>query len=210
MKNSTKIIIAITALILVACGKSESADKTVANSASEKKALVEASSSPLSSREPSMNASPLGIELGYANLAGVKQVLGKQTNLTEVGTNEHSGGVMLVSDGQGLGVEGLTKLVAIFDKTKTLVAVVMTMPKNVNSTYSKLSEKYKTVSNNIDLFMGNGSAKLEKGDSWVMIEAPHLSFQMDVMYATKGFMADVERDNEDSRAKKEQEQKSKL
>lgn len=117
---------------------------------------------------------------------------------------------MLVSDGQGLGVEGLTKLVAIFDKTKTLVAVVMTMPKNVNSTYSKLSEKYKTVSNNIDLFMGNGSAKLEKGDSWVMIEAPHLSFQMDVMYATKGFMADVERDNEDSRAKKEQEQKSKL
>jgi len=124
--------------------------------------------------------------------------------------SQRTGGKILMSDGQGLGVDGLTKFIAVFDKSETLVAVIMTMPKNVNSTYSKLSEKYKPVSKNVDEFMGFGTAKLEKGDSFIVLEAPHLSFAMDVVYATKEFMATSERNTAETRAKNEQEQKDKL
>lgn len=210
MSFMNKVLVLLLALILAACGKTEATEKASPVEGSGKAAQSEPVSGPRVSREPALNASPLGVEIGYANLSGVKQKLGSMSKLTEAGKSDHTGGVILTSDGQGFGVDGLSQLLAIFDKNETLVAVVMTMPKKVNDTYSKLAKKYTPVSKNIDSFMGNGSAKLEKGDSLVMIEAPHLSFTMDVVYATKTFMADFERNTAEAQAKKEQEQKDKL
>ena len=207
------VLVMLFALTLVACGKTEESGKADQKSSSDVPAnavQTVQTSGPRVSRDPALNASPLGIEIGYANLDGVKQKLGSVTNLTEAGISDHTGGVILASNGQGLGVDGLSKFLAVFDKSETLVAVVMTMPKNVNDAYSKLSQKYTPVSNNIDEFMGNGSAKLQKGDTFVVIEAAHLSFEMSVVYATKEFFATAERNTAEAKAKKEQEQKDKL
>ena len=213
MRLKNTVLILSLALIVAACGKttaSEKSDPASSETAVGKTSQTEAPSGPRVSREPALNASPLGLEIGYANLSGVKQKLGSMTSLSEAGTSEHTGGKIFSSDGQGLGVDGLSKFITVFDKSETLVAVIMTMPKNVDSTYSKLSEKYKPVSKNVDEFMGYGSAKLEKGDSLIILEAPHLSFAMDVVYATKEFMATSERNAAAAKAKKEQEQKDKL
>jgi hypothetical protein len=210
MSFMNKVLVLLLALILAACGKTEATEKASSVEGSGKAAQSEPVSSPRVSREPALNASPLGVEIGYANLSGFKQKLGSMSKLTEAGKSDHTGGVILTSDGQGLGVDGLSQLLAIFDKNETLVAVVMTLPKKVNDTYSKLAQKYTPVSNNINSFMDNGSAKLDKGDSLIMIEAPHLSFTMDVVYATKTFMADFERNTAEAQAKKQQEQKDKL
>ncbi len=222
------VLVMLFSVVLVACQKSDangSADnKNNPDSGSSKpaqtapsanpgvspSAQTEPASGPRISREPAINASPLGIEIGYANLEGVKQKFKGVTKLVSAGTSDHTGGAILQSDGEGLGVEGLERLIAIFDKNGTLVAVTMTMPKSVKDTYSKLSQKYTTVSNNIDQFMDYGSAKLQKGDSFVIVEADHLSFKMTVVYATKEFLNTVEHNTAEAEAKKEQEQKDKL
>lgn len=200
-------------LTLAACDKTEASSKSehqLSSDAAANSLHTEQASSPLVTREPALNAAPLGVEIGYANLAGVKQKIGSMTNLIDAGKSDHTGGVILDSNGQGLGVDGLSRFVVIFDKSGTLVAILMTMPKDVNDIYSKLSQKYTPVSKNIDEFMGNGSAKLQKGDSLVMIDAPHLSFQMTVAYVTKEFLATAERNTEAANGKKQQEQKDKF
>lgn len=219
-----KIGIILCVVLLAACSKAETADKSSASAAgSDKATQVQAApvvgdtqagnkpdAGPLVSRNPLMNAAPLGLEVGYANLAGVKQKLGGIASLNNTGSNMHSGGVMLESNGQGLGVEGLSHVLLVFDKNETLIAVVMRMRKDLNATYRKLADKYKTVNRNIDEFMGNGNAKLEKGDSWIVVDAPHLSFDMEVIYSKKDFMETVNRNNAEAQSKKEQAQKDSL
>lgn len=67
------------------------------------------------------------------------------------------------------------------------------MKKSPVTVYKTLSGKYKTVSNKIDSFMNYGSARLVKGDSFIEIDAPHLSLSMEVRYLTKAFMAPTTR-----------------
>lgn len=213
MKLVSIIMITVLAISLSACGKPASTANENKSSAAEpsvKTAQAEQTNPPKVSRDPEINAAPLGLEIGYANLSGVKQKIGSMTKLQDAGMNEHSGGVMLASDGQGLGIDGLTKFVAIFDKSETLVAIDMNFPKDTKGTYSKLSSKYKPIENRIDQFMGYGTAKLEKGDSWVIVDAPHLSFVMDVLYTTKTFFATAMQESADAKTKKDQEQKNKL
>lgn len=208
-----KVFLLSLSLMVSACGKTAATDKNAqvpADASAVQSVQTAAVAGPRITREPALNAAPLGLEIGYANLAGVKQKIGGVTSLSESGVSDVTGGKIFSSDGQGLGVDGLTKFVAVFDKADVLVAVVMSMPKDVNSTYSKLAEKYKPVSTNIDSFMGYGSAKLAKGDSFVILEAPHLSFAMDVVYATKDFLATSERNAAEAQAKNEKEQKDKL
>src|SRR5450830_1128177 len=75
------------------------------------------------------NAAPLALELGVATQAQVRQQLGGQTQLADGGTNQYSGGEMLKGDGEGLGIEGLSEILFIFDASDKLAAVLMTLPK---------------------------------------------------------------------------------
>lgn len=167
-------------------------------------------SAPIVSRDQPQNAAPLGIEVGYANLAGVKAKLGVITKLEDRGTNQYTGGPMLVSGGDGAGVDGLSQLVLIFDKNNILAGILMTLPKDPKGVFAKLSGKYHAVDNKIDNFMNNGYAKLEKGESVVEVDAPHLSFQMEVRYLTKQLLADFQRQSAEDEARKHQEQTNKL
>jgi len=60
------------------------------------------------------NPAPLGLELGVATFAQVKQALNTKTRLTDAGTNAYSSGKMLKGDGTGLEIEGLSEITLIF------------------------------------------------------------------------------------------------
>lgn len=162
------------------------------------------------SREPPSNAAPLGLEVGFANISGVRATIGSITELQDQGTNQFSGGSMLRSDGAGLGVDGLSNLVLIFDKADVLVGVIMTLPKAPTDMLKKLSTKYSVADNRIDSFMDNGYARLTKGDSLVEIDAPHLSFTMEVRYLTNQLMADFQAQSAAQKAARERQQTDKM
>jgi len=131
------------------------------------------------------NASPLGLEVGVATLSQVQKQIGSQTRLKSTGTNKYSGGKMFEADGDGLNVEGVKNVTFIFDPGDVLVGVLVTMPKDPKSLVAMFSGKYKLVNNRVDNFMNNGSAVFTKGDTVIDIDAPHLSFDMEVRYLSK-------------------------
>jgi hypothetical protein len=131
------------------------------------------------------NVAPLGLEVGVVDLATVKAKLSGQTRLRDAGTNKWTGGPMLRSDGDGLEVEGLQGILFIFGQDQKLDGVVMTLGKDrLKEVLAALRKKYKTVRENIP-FVGDTSATYRQGDSLVRVEAPHLSFSMEVLYLSQ-------------------------
>ena len=165
--------------------------------------------SPLS-QASGQNAAPFGMELGVATLAQVRQEIGDSSPLEDEGINKYTEGKMVSTDGRGLGVEGVQSVLFIFDKSEVLAGVIVTMPKDPVRIFKMLSNKYKVVSNKIDSFMNFGSARLEKGASVVEINAPHLSFAMEVRYLTKSFVAAHNRIVQEEAAEKERRKASAL
>lgn len=152
------------------------------------------------------NAAPFGQELGVATYAQVKQQLSGKTHLADAGTNKFSSGKMLQGEGDGLGIDGLSEVTFIFDRTDKLAGVLMTLPKeSFKSTLKALSAKYALVSSEVP-FVGNASAKLKQGDSVIELNAPHLSFTMEVMYLTNGLKQAFQRQSSSERAVKEKRQ----
>lgn len=148
------------------------------------------------------NAAPLGFELGVAKFNEVQSVLSPQTKVSDAGLNKYTEGKMLVAAPAGLGIEGLREINFIFDKSDVLSGVVMTMQKDPKGLVRMLSKKYKLVSNKIDNFMNYGSARFEKGDSIIEINAPHLSSNMHVMYVTKSLNAAFNKASNDEESSK--------
>ncbi len=152
------------------------------------------------------NAVPLGLELGVATYAQVKQQMSGKTSLSDAGTNKYSGGKMLQGDGNGLGIEGISEVTFIFDQSDKLAAVLMTLPKeSFQKTLSALSGKYKLIEKQTP-FVGDASAKLQQGDSVIEISAPHMSFQLTVSYLTKSLKQAFKQQAGSERAAKEKRQ----
>jgi len=103
MKVQQIILIAMLPAVLVACGKSDAKNTVVVPSNAPDtmnksvQVTAEKISGPRISRDPVLNAAPLGVEVGYANREGVKEKLGGLTKFMEQGTSEYSGGLVLFS-----------------------------------------------------------------------------------------------------------------
>lgn len=165
------------------------------------------------------NALPLGLEIGVATYAQVKKEAGSQTRLAEAGTNRYSGGRMLKGNGAGLEVEGLSEIVFIFDSTDRLAGVLMTLPKQdgmgdlrnggFQKTLKALSGKYKLVDKRVP-FVGDAFARLKQGDSVIELEAPHLSFTMELRYMTTALQKAFLQGSANENTEKERRQASRL
>ena len=165
-------------------------------------------------RTPAVNATPLEMEVGYANYADFLVLLSHATKWTPAGINVHTHGLMYESDGDGLGIDGLTHAKLIFDLKTTLQGVVLTFPlgpgrKGATADMARsLGKKYKLVAKDYESFLDYGTFRFEKGDSIVMVNSPHLSFEMTVIYATqelyeanKKKLADDERQSQEHKDK---------
>lgn len=154
------------------------------------------------------NAAPLGLEIGAATAAQVKAKLGGTTSLSELGKNKFTEGVMLGGDGGGLGVDGLKQITFIFGKDDVLQAVLMTLEKDFNRTFEMLRKKYTLVSKQIP-FVGDSYARFSQGASAVVLDAPHLSFEMTLRYISSAFdqAYKARAKADDNRHEREQEEK---
>jgi hypothetical protein len=138
-----------------------------------------------------LNAAPLGLEIGHANLVGAKAKLGDA--LQNAGTNEYTHGPMFRTGGAVTGIKDLQSVLLIFDPNDRLQGLIMTFPKDPKTMFKLLSGKYSVVSNKVNNFMNNGSARFEEGESWVDLDAPHLGFEMKVSYVSKALQQQFEK-----------------
>jgi hypothetical protein len=153
------------------------------------------------------NAAPFGLEIGKATIADVKKLVPKHG---DAGINNYSHGPQWETNGGEFDVEGLKHVTYIFDSSNVLVGVVLNFPKDPVGMMKTLTGKYKLISSRIDTFMNNGSARYEKGDSYIDINAPHMSFDMEVTYATKTLMNAFNKTVSDEAARKAERKKQAL
>lgn len=139
---------------------------------------------------PTPKVAPLGFALGETSRSVVIQTLRGKVELEPQGTNRYSAGPMLLAEGAGLGITGLEKVLFIFDRTNTLVAVEMTLDKEFDrgfdKVYGRLAAKYPVVKKTVP-FVGNKYARFESAGNVIELDAPHLSFTLTVTYMTRGF-----------------------
>lgn len=165
------------------------------------------------------NAAPLGLELGVATLMQVQKEVGAKSKLNERGPNKFTNGKMLSGSGAGLGIDGLSEIVFIFDQKDVLAGVLMTLPKSegmndlqngfFKKTAKALAAKYKQVEKR-EPFVGDAYARYSQGNSMVELEAPHMGFSMSLRYVTNDLMAQFNKQSGDERAAKNQAQAAKF
>lgn len=160
-------------------------------------------------RSPAVNAAPLGLEIGYANIEGVRKHY-PDVVFRRVNDNPVSGGPAFRTNGDGLGVDNLYHAQLTFDAAGTLVDVSMTLPKDPRGALNKIASKYRVVANQIDSFLNYGNARLAKGDSVVEILSEHLSFEMDINYSAKSFSDASKQARRNEQAAKARQQANKL
>lgn len=148
----------------------------------------------------------LGFEIGVSNADQVKASLAKQTKVIDNGTNKFSKGPMFKTNGAAYDIEGLSEVLYIFDEQKKLVGIIMNMNKNrFNAVFQALSAKYKVASQQRP-FVGNQFARFKTPDTIIEIDAPHLSFDMEVRYVQNSLMQKFNSQSaEEESAKKKQE-----
>jgi hypothetical protein len=99
-------------------------------------------------------------------------------------------------------IDGVSEVLLIFDRKGILQVVLMEFPKDKwGEIYNALRRKYKLVDSKIP-FVGNKYAEFVDGNTVIMLDAPHLSFTMSLIYARNEFL-------ETMRRVKEQEKKEK-
>ena len=156
------------------------------------------------------NVAPLGLEVGVADLKTVKARLGGQTRLKDAGMNKWTGGPMLKSDGEGLDIEGLQEITFIFGQDDKLDGVIMQLGKHhLQEVAAALRKKYKVVRENFP-FVGDASATYRQGDSVVKLNAPHLSFSMEVLYLSNRLNAAFNKGSAAEEAERQRRQAEKF
>lgn len=143
---------------------------------------------------------PLGIPLG-APLEQARQELAGKV-LRELGISRYSDGPAFETDGRGLGVEGLKRVLLIFDTNKRLTALEITLDKDdFDRVLGHLRKQY-TLTSSKQPFVGDREAIFETKNARIELSAPHLGFDSTVVYMTRAFHAAFQQRSEAERRAK--------
>lgn len=149
---------------------------------------------------------PFGLEMGKATVDDLKAKYSAELT----GVNKYSLGPMYQLRPGQLGVSGLQKATAIFDSGNKLVAVLTEMPKSkFDQMHQALSSKYRVVSKQIP-FVGNKKVVMEDGETEITLDAPHMSFEMEMNYINKSFYESFRRISEEEKRQKRQQEMGNL
>ena len=139
----------------------------------------------------------INVELGVSTLEQVRKEAASVGRIQNAGTSTWSKGPILLIDNPDLGIEGVKSVQYIFDPAGKLSAVVMTMPsskgmgdlekRRFDEVAKLLAEKYK-IAKKVRPFVGDRYAKFTAPDTTIEIDAPHMSFDMEVRYMTNSFL----------------------
>lgn len=149
---------------------------------------------------------PLGFELGKATIEDVQNTY----KTTDAGISVHTEGKMLNVDAYEVGLQDLQKVLFIFNSDGTLSVVDMTFIKTkFDELYGQLNKKYKLVKKQIP-FVGNKYAEYKNGKSTVKLDAPHMSFELDVIYGQNSFFKTMKEVNNRQEQQRKDKQASML
>lgn len=150
--------------------------------------------------------SPFGLEIGKATISDVKA----KYKAKSVGINQYSNGEMYDLDVSGISFDSLQSCRIIFSKDGKLLAVLTTLPKDkFDYLFKTLKGKYRLVNSNIP-FVGDKTAKFLDGNTEVTLDAPHLSFTMEMNYIHKELMKTYKDQSSKEQQKKKQKEASQL
>lgn len=148
---------------------------------------------------------PLGLEIGKATISDFEQ---KFPQATYIDNNLYTSGRMYSLNSREVALEGLQKdVVFIFNRDESLAGVLMTFNKDkFNELNGQLKKKYKKVIKSVIPFVGNKLVKYKDGNSVVELNAPHLSFEMELSYLSDSFIKTINAQiQKNENAKKQQE-----
>ena len=107
-----------------------------------------------------------------------------------------------------IALDGLSKdVVFIFNQDESLAGVSMSFDKQkFDELNAQLKKKYKKVIKSVIPFVGNKLVKYKDGNSVVELNAPHLSFEMELTYLSDDFIKTMNNQlQQQEKAKKQQE-----
>lgn len=135
--------------------------------------------------------------LAHADTSAFGMTLGKTTldefmkeypSAAKVGKSDWTDGAIYSIPVNDLNFEGVKTDYVIFTQDGKLTAITIDIDKGrFNKIHGMLSKKYKVSSKEIP-FVGNKFVRYKSGDDIIELEAPHLSFEMNLLYAEKNFL----------------------
>jgi hypothetical protein len=149
---------------------------------------------------------PFGLALGQATTAEIQQ----RYALTPEGINRYSGGEMFSLDPRALDFDGLESATLVMSEDGVLLALLTRLPKHrFSQLFDMLADKYQLVGSERP-FVGNQYAKFIDGDTEIILDAPHLSFSMEMNYIRRSLRAAVDRQRAQEAEQKRASEASKL
>lgn len=117
--------------------------------------------------------------------------LHERYKVAHAGINKFNQGNMYTVPTSAIQLEGLQDVTVVFDADEVLVAVLSTLNKSrFDYLHKTLGGKYQLISENIP-FVGSSSATYRDGDTEIVLDAPHLSFSMEMNYVRMDFQRAV-------------------
>lgn len=149
---------------------------------------------------------PFGLEIGKASVADVKA----KYSTKYTGINKYSNGDVYDLDVSELSLDGLESATVIFGANGKLQGVFCTLPKEkFKYLFGSLKSKYKLLNSNMP-FVGDSSAKFVDGNTEITLNAPHMSFVMDMNYIDKNLMKRFKQQSSNEQQSKKKKEAAQL
>lgn len=149
---------------------------------------------------------PFGLQMGKVTPEDVKA----KYSIKQAGMNKYSNGTMYELDPSELSLEGLHASTIVFDSNEKLQAVLCTLSKDrFDYLFATLKKKYKLVNSSIP-FVGDKYAKFIDGNTEITLNAPHMSFEMDMNYVDKNLMKKFKQQTTNEQQQKKQRESLQL
>lgn len=161
-----------------------------------------ATTSKMLARDPLVNAAAFGIEVGYANLAGLAQKFPKIQGALSKATQDGEYSVF-VADGSLFDLEKLKRVkFTIRTDNQIIVSINLVMEEHSSEMVETLTAKYPLIAN-IKGYSPDRHLLLGKGDSRVEILGNYVPSSLEVRYQTTAFYEALQQQKIDAKIERE-------
>lgn len=153
------------------------------------------------------DTSAFGMTLGKTTL---DEFMKEYPSAVKKGISDWTDGEIYSVPVNDLNFEGVKADHVIFTQDGKLTAITIDIDKErFNKIHGMLSKKYKVTDKEIP-FVGNKFVRCKSGDDVIELEAPHLSFEMNLLYAERKFMNAYSKKKSEKDSKKDSDELEKL
>ena len=129
--------------------------------------------------------SPLGFTLGQTTLGDVERSLPRD-RIKKVSPTR-TGAILLDLDPAAFDLDGLEKVILVFDADQRLISVALSIEKSrLHEVLADLRSKYTADVRGSDEIKQHGDILFYSGDDWVVLNIPSISSSLTLTYVTGG------------------------